>query len=34
MNGEFNELKKDVAVIKAVLIMKQILPVELAQGEK
>lgn len=30
MNGKFNELKKDMAVIRAVLIMKNIMPVELA----
>ena len=43
MNGRFNEIdkdmaliNKDMAVIKAVLIMRQIMPVELAQetGEK
>ena len=43
MNGKFNEIdkqfstiEKDIAVIKAVLIMKQILPSELAkhEGEK
>lgn len=30
MNGKFNELEKDMAVIKAVLVMKNILPAELA----
>lgn len=33
MNGEFNELKKDMAVIKTVLIMKNIMPSELAQKD-
>lgn len=30
MNGKFSELEKDMAVIKAVLIMKNIMPAELA----
>lgn len=30
MNGRFNELEKDITVIKTVLIMKNILPPELA----
>jgi hypothetical protein len=30
MNGKFNELEKDMAVIKAVLVMQKILPAELA----
>jgi len=30
MNGKFNDLEKDIAVIKAVLVMKNILPAELA----
>ncbi|MCF1193201.1 hypothetical protein LRR18_16550, partial [Mangrovimonas sp. AS39] len=36
MYNEFNEIKKDIAIIKAVLIMKNILPCELAkmEGEK
>jgi len=36
MNNKFNALEKDVAVIKAVLIMKNIMPQELAKekGEK
>ena len=34
MNGKFNDLEKDVAVIKAVLVMKQIMPAELAYAEK
>ena len=35
MNGKFNELEKDMAIIKTVLIMKDIMPKELAEkGEK
>lgn len=34
MNGEFNELKKDVAIIKTVLIIKNIFPIELAKIEE
>ena len=30
MNGKFNAIEKDVAIIKTVLIMKQIMPCELA----
>lgn len=30
MNGKFNQLEKEVAVIKTVLFMKEILPKELA----
>jgi len=30
MNGKFNDLEKDIAAIKAVLVMKNILPAELA----
>lgn len=29
MNGKFNQLEKDIAIMKAVLIMKQIMPPEL-----
>jgi len=32
MNGKFNEIEKDVAIIKTVLIMKQIMPAELCKG--
>jgi len=31
MNGRFNALEKDVTIIKNVLIMKNILPAELAK---
>lgn len=31
MNGKFNEIEKDVAIIKTVLIMKQIMPAELCK---
>jgi len=34
MNGKFNEIEKDIAVIKTVLIMKQIMPVELAKHDE
>ena len=34
MNGKFNDLEKDIAVIKTVLIMKQILPAELAKNNE
>lgn len=35
MNGKFNEIEKEIAIIKTVLVMKQILPPELAvKGEK
>ena len=33
MNGKFNELEKDMAVIKTVMIMKNIMPSELAHKE-
>lgn len=33
MNGKFNELEKDIAVMKACLIMKNIMPSELAHKE-
>lgn len=32
MNGRFNDLKKDIAVIKIVLILKQATPCELAES--
>ena len=31
MNGKFNKIEQDMAVMKAVLIMKQIMPPELAK---
>jgi hypothetical protein len=34
MNGKFNQLEKDIAIIKTVLIMKNIMPDELAYTEK
>jgi hypothetical protein len=34
MNGKFNELEKDMAVVKAVLIMKNIMPAELSKTVK
>lgn len=33
MNAKFNNLEKDMAVVKAVLIMKNIMPMELAKSE-
>ena len=33
MNGKFNDLEKDMAVIKTVLIMQKIMPAELAVKE-
>lgn len=30
MNGKFNDLERDVTIIKTVLIMKNIMPTELA----
>lgn len=32
MNGKFNELEKDILVIKTVLILKNIMPSELAKA--
>lgn len=31
MNGKFNQIDKDLKIIKTVLILKQIMPVELAK---
>lgn len=31
MNGKFNELEKDITIIKTVLIIKNIMPTELAK---
>ena len=33
MNGKFNDLEKDITIIKTVLIMKNIMPVELANAD-
>lgn len=33
MNGKFNDLEKDIAVIKTVLVMKNIYPSELVKHE-
>lgn len=30
MNGKFNELEKDMAIVKTVLILKNIMPADLA----
>lgn len=34
MNGKFNDIEKDIAIMKTVLIMKDIMPKELAKDEK
>lgn len=34
MNGKFNDLERDVTVIKTVLIMKNIMPSELCKKEE
>ncbi len=34
MNGKFNEIEKEVAIIKTVLIMKNVMPVELAKNKE
>ena len=34
MNGKFNEIEKDIAVMKAVLIIKNIMPCELANHKE
>lgn len=33
MNGKFNELEKDIAIIKTVLVMKNIMPSELCKNK-
>jgi len=33
MNGKFNEIEKDIAIIKTVLVIKKIMPNELATNE-
>ena len=33
MNGKFNKIETDMAVMKAVLIMKEVMPHELAKAE-
>ena len=34
MNGKFNEIEKDIAIIKTVLVLKNIMPSELCQNHK
>lgn len=34
MNGKFNEIEKDMTIIKTVLIMKNIMPIELATNHE
>ncbi len=31
MNGKFNDIEKDTAIIKTILVIKNIMPVELAK---
>ena len=33
MNGKFNEIEKDLTIVKTVLILKNIMPIELATKE-
>ena len=33
MNGKFGEIEKDITIIKTVLIMKNIMPIELAAND-
>lgn len=33
MNGKFNDIEKDIAIIKTVLVMKNIMPAELCKKE-
>ena len=34
MNGKFKDIEKDIAVMKAVMVMQKILPAELATSKK
>ena len=34
MNGKFNDLEKDLTIVKTVLILKGIMPIELAKEGK
>lgn len=34
INGKFNDLEKDITIIKTVLILKQIMPPELAKKDE
>ena len=34
MNGKFNDLEKDITIIKTVLILKNIMPAELAKAKE
>lgn len=34
MNGKFNDIEKDMAIMKTVLIMKDIMPKELAKTDQ
>ena len=34
MNGRFNEIERELTIVKTVLIVKKIMPIELAQVEE
>jgi hypothetical protein len=34
MNGKFNEIEKDIAIIKTVLVLRNIMPAELANHQE
>ena len=34
MNGKFNDIEKDIAIIKTILVMKNIMPPELAKCQE
>lgn len=34
MNGKFNEIEKDVAIIKTVMVLKNIMPAELCKNKE
>lgn len=34
MNGKFNDIEKDIAIIKTVLVLKNIMPAELCKNEE
>ena len=34
MNGKFNDIEKDICIIKTVLVLKNILPAELAKNDE
>ena len=34
MNGKFNEIEKDISIIKTVLAMKNIMPIEICKSQE